>query len=81
MAVRAAFFSSVVSLLTSNFAAFAALSTHFLWYAGAALWTEKGDFSFADQVELVRMYSSEIEYSEENMDAVFNALAACSDRP
>jgi len=55
-------------------AAFAALSVELLWEIGAALWTETGEFPFARQVELARMYSSEVEYSEENMTAVLSAL-------
>ena len=42
---------------------------------GAMLWQETGDFSFADQVELVRLFSAEIEYSEENMDEILYDLA------
>ncbi len=34
---------------------------------GAVMWTERGTFSFDDQAELVRLFSSEIEYSEENL--------------
>ena len=55
-------------------AAFAVWSVRLLWALGAAQWTETGEFTFADQVELARMYSSEMEYSEENMSAVLSVL-------
>ena len=41
---------------------------------GAMLWQQRGEFSFADQVELARLVSAEIEYSEENMDEVLYYL-------
>lgn len=54
--------------------AFAVLSCRFLRLAGAA-WYEKYDgFSVCDQTELFRMYSAEIEYSQDNMDAVYDML-------
>jgi len=56
-------------------AAFGALSVRLLYRLGAAAWTQTGEFSFTHQVELARMYSSEVEYSEENMEAVLSALA------
>lgn len=56
-------------------AAFAVLSTRILMLLGAIRYERHGDFSFADQVELVRQYSAEIEYSDENLDALFDALA------
>ena len=34
---------------------------------GAVRWTNDGNFPFEQQVELVRLFSSEIEYSEENL--------------
>ena len=37
---------------------------------------EKGTVSFADFIELVRLYSSEIEYSEDNTDVLLNVLEA-----
>lgn len=51
-------------------ASFAAFGYELLRMLGAVLWTTRGDFSFAQQVELARLFSSELEYSEENMDAL-----------
>lgn len=56
-------------------AAFAVLSTEMLMALGAVHFKRHGIFTFADQVELCRRYSSEIEYSQENLDAFFDALA------
>ena len=56
-------------------AAFAVWSTAVLWLLGAAQWTQTGRFDFADQTELCRMFSAEVEYSEENMWAVLEALS------
>ena len=52
-------------------AAFAALSVKLLW----SLFVGEGCNSLYELVELARMYSSEIEYSEENLQAVFDWLA------
>lgn len=51
-------------------ASFAAFGYELIRMLGAVLWTTGGDFSFAQQVELARLFSSELEYSEENMDAL-----------
>ena len=51
-------------------AAFAVLSTAMLYALGAAVRTEKGAVSFAQRVELARLWSANVEYSEENMRAV-----------
>ena len=45
-----------------------------LYYLGAARYRETGNFTLDDQVELVRMYSSEIEYSDENVDMILGYL-------
>lgn len=55
-------------------AAFAVLATRLLMTLGAIRYAERGTFTFADQVEYARMFSAEIEYSEENMDALFDEL-------
>ena len=43
--------------------------------SGALLWQRQGAFDFAHQVELARLFSAELEYSEDNMDAILDALA------
>lgn len=55
-------------------AAFAAFGYELLYAAGAAVWTVTGEFPFEAQVELARLFSSEIEYSEENLDAVLDEM-------
>lgn len=57
-------------------AAFAVLSVRFLMLWGSVCHERYGRFSFDDQVECARRYSGEIEYSQENLDAFFDALAA-----
>ncbi len=44
-----------------------ALVCRLLFCLGAAQWSEVGSFSFAQQVELARLFSSEVEYSDENL--------------
>lgn len=56
-------------------AGFAALGYRLLHAMGAAIWTETGDFTFEQQVELARLFSSEIEYSDENLDILLDELA------
>lgn len=53
-------------------AAFAAFSYALLRALGALQWTKTGAFSLEDQVELARLFSSEIEYSDENMDILLD---------
>lgn len=48
-------------------AAFAALGYTILHALGALLWTKNKTFTLADQIELARLFSSEIEYSDENL--------------
>lgn len=55
-------------------AAFAALGYELLHALGALQWTRSGAFGFGDQVELARLFSSEIEYSDENLDILLDAL-------
>lgn len=55
-------------------AAFAALGFKILYTLGAILWTQNGSFTFDDQVQLARRFSAELEYSEDNLNALFDAL-------
>lgn len=55
-------------------AAFAVLSVKMLIAMGAVRFKKHGSFTPEDQVDLARRYSSEIEYSQENLDAFFDAL-------
>lgn len=55
-------------------AAFAVLNTAMLYALGAATRTEKGAVSFAERVELARLWSANIEYSGENMRTVLDEL-------
>lgn len=55
-------------------ASFAAFAYELIHALGAVLWTEHGDFSFQAQIELVRLFSSEIEYSDENLYILFDEL-------
>ena len=54
--------------------ALAVLSTRFLRQLGAWQYRKTGCFTRDDQIELARLYSAEIEYSQENLDALFDAL-------
>ncbi len=55
-------------------AAFVVWGYSLLHALGAVLWTKNGHFTFEDQVELARLFSSELEYSEENMDLLLDEL-------
>ena len=55
-------------------AGFAALGYRVIRGLGTMLWQEQGCFSFDDQVELGRLFSSEIEYSDENLDILLDEL-------
>jgi lysine-N-methylase len=55
-------------------ASFADLIYRLLYTLGAIIWTKTGKFSFEDQVELVRLFSSEIEYSDENLYLILDSL-------
>ncbi len=50
---------------------FAATSYMFMEALGEILYTLNGKFTFEDQIELVRLFSSEIEYSDENLPTVY----------
>jgi len=55
-------------------ALFCAFGTLCLMYIGAAVYKEKGSLSFSEQTEIARLFSSEIEYSEENTEKLFDIL-------
>ena len=55
-------------------AAFAVLSTAMLYALGAAVRTENGTVSFGERVELARLWSANVEYSEDNMRAALDEL-------
>ena len=48
-------------------ACFAALAYRIIYALGAATYNKNGSFSLCDQTELCRLFSSEIEYSDENL--------------
>ncbi len=54
----------------SEAALLAALCLRLLWLLGAAEYGRRGELSFADRVELCRLFSAEIEYSDENVDRI-----------
>ena len=56
-------------------AGFAALGYRILHAMGAVIWQETGEFTFEQQVELARLFSSEIEYSDENLDILLDELS------
>lgn len=55
-------------------AAFAVLSTAMLYALDAAVRTENATVSFGERVELARLWSANVEYSEENMRAALDEL-------
>lgn len=55
-------------------ASFTALCCMLIRATGAVLLTENGEFTFEEQVDLCRMFSSEIEYSDENLYIIFDEL-------
>lgn len=52
----------------------AVLSYKLLYLLGAIAFTENGDFDFEAQVELCRLFSSEIEYSDENLYTILDEI-------
>ena len=58
----------------SSKAAFAVLSVRLLFSLGALHLLLHGEFTVEDQIELCRLYSAEVEYSDDHMDALFDAL-------
>lgn len=55
-------------------AAFAVLGYLVVYSLGALLWTKQKEFTFEEQVELCRLFSSEIEYSDENVYILLDEL-------
>lgn len=55
-------------------AAFAALAYTVIYALGAALFEKNGSFTLQDQTELCRLFSSEIEYSDENLYILLEKL-------
>ena len=45
-----------------------------IYTLGATVFSQNGGFTFDDQVELVRLFSSEIEYSDENLYTLFDMV-------
>lgn len=55
-------------------AAFVAFAHRILYAIGATLYSINGSFGFEDQVEIARLFSSEIEYSDENLYTLFDIV-------
>lgn len=53
-------------------ARFTAFVLRLIYMLGAVAWSQTGRFTFEEQCELVRLFSSEIEYSEENLYTLFD---------
>lgn len=53
---------------------FSVLAYKMIFTLGAMIYSKNGSFTFEDQVELARLFSSEIEYSLDNFDAVLLKL-------
>ena len=53
---------------------FAAVSYELLHGLDALVWAQTGKFDLAGRIDRARLYSAEVEYSEENMDALFDLL-------
>ena len=58
----------------SSKAAFAVVSVRLLFALGALHFLRNGAFTAEDQIELCRLYSAEVEYSDDNLNALFDAL-------
>ena len=53
---------------------FADLVCRLIFTYGAIRYSMSGKYTFEEQTEIVRMFSSEIEYSDENIDIIFGKL-------
>ena len=68
-------FANAPDLQQAGAVAVLTLLCYQLIYAlGATQYGQTGEFTFEDQVELARLFSSELEYSEENMDILLDEL-------
>ena len=56
-------------------ALFTALCYRLIYALGALIFSKTGKFDFEDQVELVRLFSAEIEYSTDNVEVLFGLLS------
>ncbi len=56
-------------------ASFTALCYRLVYTLGALIFSKTGKFDFEDQLELIRLFSSEIEYSTDNVEALFGLLS------
>lgn len=52
-------------------ARFAVFAVCLIYAIGAVLWTKNGNFEKNEQIEIIRQFSSEIEYSDENLYILF----------
>ena len=55
---------------TGIYTLFATYAYKLIYAMGNALFNEKGSFTTDDQLEIMRLFSSEIEYSDENLDII-----------
>lgn len=58
----------------SVYARFACFGYGLVYTLGAAFFKSHSSFTLDDELELVRLFSSEIEYSDENLDDILNEL-------
>ena len=68
-------YKDILDMSTFSSATFAVWAVRLLHRLGAVIWTESGQFSFEQQVELARLFSSEIEYSDENLYVLLDLFA------
>ncbi len=55
-------------------ACFTAFAYKLLYNIGAMIYTITDEFSFESQVDIARMFSTEIEYSDENLHLIFSSI-------
>ena len=53
-------------------ACFVKLAYRLIYHLGALIYNKKGNFDLSDHIEVARMFSSEIEYSDENLYTLFD---------